>query len=67
MTPTWTTAADLRAQVRRRWDKGELLTEMAAPGDPFPLRLSLRGRHMPTPPSPSPALKWPDYADSEVA
>jgi hypothetical protein len=43
MTAVWTTAPDLRAQVLRRWDKGELLAELAAPGDRFPLRLSLRG------------------------
>ena len=38
----WTTAADLRAQVLRRWDKGELLAELVAPTDLFPLRLGLR-------------------------
>ena len=38
----WTSAADLRAQVMRRWDKGELLAEQAAPADLFPLRLVLR-------------------------
>jgi len=43
MTAVWTTPADLRAQVQRRWDKGELLAELAAPGEVFPLRLSLRG------------------------
>ena len=43
MTRAWTTCADLRAQVQRRWDKGEVLAELAAPGDLFPLRLSLRG------------------------
>ena len=43
MTAGWTTAADLRAQVLRRWDSGELLAELAAPGELFPLRLSLRG------------------------
>jgi len=43
MTNTWTTPAELRAQLMRRWDKGELLAEMVAPGDLFPLRLSLRG------------------------
>jgi hypothetical protein len=43
MTSAWTTVADLRAQVLRRWDKGELLAELAAPGELFPLRLSLRG------------------------
>jgi hypothetical protein len=39
----WTTAADLRAQLLRRWEKGELLAELAAPGLLFPLRLTLRG------------------------
>jgi hypothetical protein len=43
MTTAWTTSADLRAQVLRRWDKGELLAELATPGELFPLRLSLRG------------------------
>ena len=43
MSSAWTSAADLRAQVLRRWDKGELLAELAAPGELFPLRLSLRG------------------------
>jgi len=42
MTSAWTTTADLRAQVLRRWDKGELLAELVAPSDLFPLRLSLR-------------------------
>jgi hypothetical protein len=39
----WTSPADLRAQVLRRWDKGELLAERVSPGPMFPLRLSLRG------------------------
>ncbi|MDP3083733.1 MAG: DUF2220 family protein [Rubrivivax sp.] len=43
MTAAWTTSAELRAQVLRRWDKGELLAELASPGKLFPLRLSLRG------------------------
>ena len=42
MTTAWTTAADLRAQVLRRWDKGELLANWVVPIDLFPLRLSLR-------------------------
>ena len=42
MTNAWTTAAELRAQVLRRWDKGELLAEAVAPSELFPLRLSLR-------------------------
>jgi hypothetical protein len=43
MTTGWTTPAELRAQIMRRWDKGELLAELAAPGGLFPLRLGLRG------------------------
>jgi hypothetical protein len=43
MTTGWTTPAELRAQLMRRWDKGELLAEIVAPGDLFPLRLGLRG------------------------
>ncbi len=43
MTSGWTTTTELRAQVLRRWDKGELLAELVAPGELFPLRLSLRG------------------------
>lgn len=38
----WTTASALREQVRKRWDKGELLAELAAPAPMFPLRLALR-------------------------
>jgi hypothetical protein len=38
----WTTAADLRAQMRRRWDRGDLLAEMVAPAAMFPMRLLLR-------------------------
>jgi hypothetical protein len=38
----WTTAAELRAQMRRRWDRGDLLSEMVAPAALFPLRLLLR-------------------------
>ena len=39
---TWTTPADLRAQVQRLWDKGEILTSLAT-GEPlFPRRLVLK-------------------------
>ena len=38
----WTTPAELREQVLRRWDKGELLAHLVAPADLFPLRLVLR-------------------------
>ena len=51
MTPGWTTAAELRAQVQRRWERGDLLAQMlpetatdpVAGGGLFPLRLTLRG------------------------
>jgi hypothetical protein len=42
MTTAWTTAADLRGQVLRRWDRGELLAELVVPSGLFPLRLNLR-------------------------
>jgi hypothetical protein len=42
MSGAWTTPADLRAQVQRRWDKGELLAEFVAPSGLFPCRLNLR-------------------------
>ena len=38
----WSAPADLRAQVLRRWDKGELLAERVVPGPLFPLRLAMR-------------------------
>ena len=38
----WTTPADLREQLRKRWDRGDLLAERVVPGSLFPLRLSLR-------------------------
>ena len=43
MTAAWTTAAELRAQVQRRWVRGELLADTVAAGGLFPLRLTLRG------------------------
>jgi hypothetical protein len=45
---TWTTAADLRAQVQRLWDRGDLLRALVAEADTdagavdWPLRLTLR-------------------------
>jgi hypothetical protein len=38
----WTSVAALRAQLLKRWDKGELLAERVAPSGLFPLRLALR-------------------------
>lgn len=40
---SWTTAGDLSAQLRRRWDRGELLRESIIGESGFPLRLRLRG------------------------
>lgn len=46
MNARWTTAEDIAARVRRRWDDGSLLRAYAN-GDPFdPIEVSLRG---PTP------------------
>ncbi|MES2088745.1 MAG: DUF3322 domain-containing protein [Pseudomonadota bacterium] len=39
----WTSASALREQVRKRWDKGELLAERVASHNLFPMRLTLRG------------------------
>jgi hypothetical protein len=38
----WTSAADLRAQVQRLWDKGRLLACLVDGEMPFPLRLVLK-------------------------
>ncbi|MEP7056755.1 MAG: DUF3322 domain-containing protein [Caldimonas sp.] len=44
MSPTssWTTAADLRSQVQRLWDKGRLLACLVDDAELFPLRLVLK-------------------------
>lgn len=39
---SWTTPADLRAQVQRLWDRGELLRTMVTDTVSWPLRLSLK-------------------------
>jgi hypothetical protein len=39
----WTTPADLRAQVQKRWDKGQMLACLAGGDALFPLRLTLKG------------------------
>ncbi len=38
----WTTPADLRAELKRQWDRGRLLTARLRPEPLFPLRLRLR-------------------------
>lgn len=40
---SWTTPADLRAQVQKLWDRGQLLTPASQGGAAFPLRLRLAG------------------------
>lgn len=40
---TWTTPADLRAQVQKRWDKGDLLRLLMPGAEMAPLRLRLVG------------------------
>jgi hypothetical protein len=40
---SWTTPADLRAQVQRLWNKGTLLAELAGAPSLFPRRMSLKG------------------------
>jgi len=39
---SWTTPADLRAQVQRLWDRGELLRATVADAIAWPLRLNLK-------------------------
>lgn len=40
---SWTTPADLRAQVNRLWERGELLASVAAGSPLFPRRLVIKG------------------------
>lgn len=40
---SWTTPSDLRAQVQKLWDKGQLLASMTDDKPLFPLRLILKG------------------------
>jgi hypothetical protein len=40
---TWTTPADLRAQVQKLWERGSLLASLAGGVALFPRRLSLKG------------------------
>ena len=40
---SWTTPADLRAQVQRLWDRGVILASLAGGQSPFPRRMTLKG------------------------
>lgn len=40
---SWTRPADLRAQVQKLWDRGEMLASLVTGGSPFPKRLALKG------------------------
>ena len=43
MTATgWSTPADIRAELLRRWERGRLLADVAEHGELFPLRLGLK-------------------------
>ncbi len=39
----WTRPADLRAQVQKLWDRGELLAQLVNADSGFPKRLTLKG------------------------
>ncbi|MBC7292984.1 MAG: hypothetical protein H5T84_02550, partial [Thermoleophilia bacterium] len=39
----WTTPKDLKAQLARLWDRGELLRDAVAGNTRFPLRLTIKG------------------------
>ncbi|MFT3855664.1 MAG: DUF3322 domain-containing protein [Ilumatobacteraceae bacterium] len=38
---TWTSLADIRAQLRRQWDRGAVLAELAGGPSIFPYRVRL--------------------------
>jgi hypothetical protein len=38
----WSTPADIRAELVRRWERGRFLAEVAEPGELFPLRIGLK-------------------------
>ena len=38
----WSTPADVRSIVRRRWERGHLLAEVAVPTERFPFRVALK-------------------------
>jgi hypothetical protein len=40
---SWTRPADLRVQVQKLWDRGELLSGLVTGESPFPRRLALKG------------------------
>lgn len=40
---TWTTLADIKALLRRRWQRGEILASSLTQGALFPLRLAIKG------------------------
>ncbi|OAI14648.1 hypothetical protein A1507_15265 [Methylomonas koyamae] len=52
--PVWTLPAELRAELDKRWQRGQILTESLAPSGLFPLRIPLK--------SPSPAQLAADFS-----
>lgn len=56
--PVWTLPAELRAELDKRWQRGQILTESLAPSGLFPLRIPLK--------SPSPAQLAADFTAVQV-
>ncbi|WP_426991764.1 Wadjet anti-phage system protein JetD domain-containing protein [Methylomonas sp. CM2] len=56
--PVWTLPAELRAELDKRWQRGQILTESLASSGLFPLRIPLK--------SPSPAQLAADFTAVQV-
>ncbi|OHX34292.1 hypothetical protein BJL95_03885 [Methylomonas sp. LWB] len=56
--PVWTLPIELRAELDKRWQRGQILTESLAPSGLFPLRIPLK--------SPSPAQLAADFTAVQV-
>lgn len=56
--PVWTLPAELRAELDKRWQRGQILAESLAPSGLFPLRIPLK--------SPSPAQLAADFTAVQV-
>jgi len=41
-SPAWSTPADVRAAVLRKWERGQLLADVAQPTGTFPLRITIK-------------------------
>ncbi|MDX8127246.1 DUF2220 family protein [Methylomonas sp. OY6] len=56
--PAWTSPAELRGELDKRWQRGQILTESLAPSGLFPLRIPLK--------PPSPAQLAADFTAVQV-